>query len=133
MSETFVDTSFFVALLNRRDRHYVSARRFAAEHTGDLVTTAWVLSEVGNYFSRSVNRSLFLEMIDLIRLSRRIIVVPADEGSFDAGLDLFAARPDKNWSLVDCISFTVMSERGIVEALTADHHVEQAGFRVLLG
>jgi len=48
---------------------------------------------------------------------------------YQAGFDLFAARPDKAWSLTDCISFAVMTERGLSEALTADQHFEQAGFR----
>ncbi len=41
-------------------------------------------------------------------------------------------RPDKDWSLTDCISFVVMEEHGITDALTGDHHFEQAGFRALL-
>jgi uncharacterized protein len=43
------------------------------------------------------------------------------------------SRRDKEWSLTDCISFVVMKERGLTEALTADHHFEQAGFKALLG
>jgi len=45
---------------------------------------------------------------------------------------LYQNRPDKNWSLTDCISFVVMQEHGITEALTADRHFEQAGFVPLL-
>jgi predicted nucleic acid-binding protein len=44
---------------------------------------------------------------------------------------LFAARPDKDWSLVDCISFVVMKQRRLKDALTTDRHFEQAGFRAL--
>jgi uncharacterized protein len=44
---------------------------------------------------------------------------------------IYKARPDKGWSLTDCISFTVMSERG-TDALIADRHFEQAGFRLLM-
>ena len=55
--------------------------------------------------------------------------VPA---AYQAGFDLFANRPDKDWSLTDCISFGVMTERGLTEALTADRHFEQAGFRAVL-
>ncbi len=47
------------------------------------------------------------------------------------GLKFFNSHP-KNWSLTDCISFVVMQEHGIHEALTADHHFEQVGFQVLL-
>ena len=51
---------------------------------------------------------------------------------YQDGYDLFAARPDKDWSLTDCISFVVMKDRGITEALTGAHHFEQAGFVALL-
>jgi predicted nucleic acid-binding protein len=51
---------------------------------------------------------------------------------FDAGLELYSRRPDKEWSLTDCISFVVMEEHGLTEALTTDHHFEQAGFTALL-
>jgi uncharacterized protein len=51
---------------------------------------------------------------------------------FSAGLELFRSRRDKEWSLTDCMSFVVMRERGITDALTNDHHFEQAGFRILL-
>ena len=51
---------------------------------------------------------------------------------FDKGVGLYAARPDKDWSLTDCISFVVMQEHGITDALTGDHHFEQAGFKALL-
>jgi predicted nucleic acid-binding protein len=54
-----------------------------------------------------------------------------DPTRYQAGFDLFASRPDKNWSLTDCISFAVMSERGITEALTQDQHFVQAGFRAV--
>jgi predicted nucleic acid-binding protein len=47
-------------------------------------------------------------------------------------LDLYASRFDKAWSLTDCISFVVMEQQGIREALTGDHHFEQAGFVALL-
>ena len=60
------------------------------------------------------------------------IVVAPDVRLYDAGLRLYADRLDKNWSVTDCISFLAMRERRIVEALTTDHHFEQAGFVALL-
>ena len=62
----------------------------------------------------------------------RIEVVPLDEPLFARGLVLYRDRPDKAWSLTDCISFAVMEERGIREALTGDCHFAQAGFVPLL-
>ncbi len=58
--------------------------------------------------------------------------MPPDEDLFEVGIDLYAHRPDKGWSLTDCISFVTMERMGIEEALTVDRHFEQAGFRPLL-
>jgi uncharacterized protein len=63
---------------------------------------------------------------------RRIMIVPPNQELFDEGIHLFAERPDKEWSLTDCISFIIMREYDLTDALTADHHFEQAGFRILL-
>ncbi len=61
-----------------------------------------------------------------------IEVVFVEETLFRAGLDHYLARPDKEWSLTDCISFDVMERYKIAEALTGDKHIEQAGFTALL-
>ncbi|MCG3197312.1 MAG: hypothetical protein GHCLOJNM_01797 [bacterium] len=60
-------------------------------------------------------------------------VVPASRDLFEEGLSLFSRRPDKEWSLTDCISFVVMEREGLTEALTGDRHFVQAGFKALLG
>jgi predicted nucleic acid-binding protein len=73
------------------------------------------------------------EQFILSLLSRNDVAIVSDlQPWFDAGLKLYAERPDKSWSLTDCISFCVMQARGICEALTGDHHFEQAGFVPLL-
>ena len=59
-------------------------------------------------------------------------VVPLSEVLFDKGFELYRQRPDKEWGLTDCVSFVLMQERGITDALTADTHFRQAGFRALL-
>ena len=58
-------------------------------------------------------------------------VVGLDPKVQQAGFDLYESRLDKDWSLTDCVSFAVMTQRGLTEALTADHHFEQAGFRAM--
>jgi predicted nucleic acid-binding protein len=67
-----------------------------------------------------------------VRADPYYVMVPASQELLDRGVTLYRQRPDKDWSLTDCISFVVMRERGITEALTADHHFEQAGFVALL-
>jgi uncharacterized protein len=76
-------------------------------------------------------RPVFLDLIRALESDPETEIIPPDPALFARGLDLFARRPDKAWSLTDCISFAVMSERGLTEALTGDHHFEQAGFRAL--
>ena len=60
------------------------------------------------------------------------MVSPSDDVRMDKALTLFEQRPDKEWSLCDCTSFVVMQELGITEALSTDHHFDQAGFTALL-
>jgi predicted nucleic acid-binding protein len=67
-----------------------------------------------------------------IQLSPAIRVVPASRALLEEGISLYSSRPDKDWSLTDCISFVVMRDEGIIQALTGDHHFEQAGFKALL-
>ena len=59
-------------------------------------------------------------------------IVPASRELFNRGCALFAQRPDKAWSLTDCLSFVTMQEHGLKNALTADQHFEQAGYRRLM-
>ncbi|MFI5381207.1 MAG: type II toxin-antitoxin system VapC family toxin [Tepidisphaerales bacterium] len=61
-----------------------------------------------------------------------VTVVRASAELFERGRELFRNRPDKDWSLTDCLSFVTMEGHGLRDALTADHHFEQAGFNVLI-
>lgn len=97
-----------------------------------MLTTAWVLTEVADGLAATPDRHLIEKILADLNQEPRDIVVPASADLFDRGLQLYLARPDKQWSLTDCISFVVMEERNVTEALTADHHFEQAGFVALL-
>ena len=130
--KAFADAVYFIALLSTRDRWHARAIAINRQLPGLLVTTEWVLTEVGDAFSQPGARQQFIRLLDLLRQQPDVEIVPSTSDLFRRGTDFFSARPDKEWSLTDCISFVVMNERGITDTLTSDHHFEQAGFRVLL-
>jgi predicted nucleic acid-binding protein len=66
-----------------------------------------------------------------LREDPRTRLLEPDAATFWRGVELYRTRPDQQWSLTDCISFVVMANEGITEALTGDHHFEQAGFTAL--
>ena len=127
----FVDTSFYVAFLNARDFLH-SVAEGVATNCGDVVTTEYVLVEVGNILARTGNKRAFMEFMNRLEADDRTTIVPAGRTWFDRGMELYASHLDKKWSLTDCISFEVMRNYSLREAATADHHFEQAGYRALM-
>lgn len=132
MTVLFADTYYFLAVGNDRDQGHQRAVDFAATYTGQLLTTEWVLTEVADALSAPAQRPRFLNLFELIVNDANWIVAESSHELFRRGIALFSKRPDKSWSLTDCIPFVVMEEHGITEALTADRHFEQAGFAALL-
>jgi predicted nucleic acid-binding protein len=132
MNDVFADTSFYVAIFSPQDALHDQAKAVAAAVKGSVVTTEFVLVDVGNFFCRGAARAVFQTMIENMRAAEDIEIVPASADLFRQGFALFTSRHDKDWSLTDCISFVVMREHGVTDALTADHHFEQAGFAALL-
>jgi predicted nucleic acid-binding protein len=129
---TFADTFYLLALFNPRDAAHERAVNASKDFQGTLITTDWVLTETADALCDAVNRGGCIAFINDLRRSSRVEIEPASRPWFNAGWDLYQQRPDKDWSLTDCISFIVMQQHGITEALTGDHHYEQAGFRALL-
>ncbi len=127
-----VDTGFLVALCQPRDALHGRAQAWAAAVAEPLLVTEYVLLETVNALSQPVDRPKAHALLHFIRAAPGYEVVPARNDLFERGLQLHAQRPDKEWSLTDCISFVVMSDRGLVRALAHDHHFEQAGFEPLL-
>jgi uncharacterized protein len=132
MKSVFIDTSYYVALFSPTDRFHREAIRLGNALKLRAVVTEFVLMEFGNVASAGRGRQVFAELLRQFKQDPSAIVIPASHELFERGCDLFSRRPDKEWSLTDCTSFLVMEDRGIVDALTADHHFEQAGFNVLL-
>jgi len=132
MKTVFADSSYYFALLSRRDAAHVRAVQFARSYAGRLVTHQWILTEVADGLAAPKNRHGFVKLLQELKKDRSLTMVPATSNLFERGCELYEQRPDKSWSLTDCISFVVMEDHGITEALTADHHFEQAGFVALL-
>lgn len=122
----------FLALLDSREASRSQASQFSRDPEVQIVTTEWVLAEFGNAYSDPRDRGDFVNLYRILAGHPRFKII-ARTSLFQSGIELFAERRDKEWSLVDCIPFLVMQKEGLSEALTGDHHFEQAGFTVLFG
>lgn len=127
----FADTFYYLALLNVDDAWHERAVALSESLGGTTVTTAWVLTELGDALSSPARRRSFMRFLSSLRADPSCFIAPASQGLFSQGVALFGQRPDKEWSLTDCTSFALMEQLGITEALTGDHHFEQAGFSIL--
>lgn len=127
----FADTFALIAWLNPRDHAHAVVAEYLGAFSGRIVTTEWVLMELADALSSPESRSTTIGFLERVRADPYFEIVGYLPSIYLAGFKLFADRPDKAWSLTDCISFSVMKDRGLSEALTADHHFEQAGFRAI--
>jgi len=132
VNTVFGDTVYFLALLNARDQFHRQALAISELPPGPMVTTEWVLTELADALATPPARDRFTQLLGALRIESDVEIVPASHELFERGCTLFAQRKDKEWSLTDCLSFVVMRERGITDALTADQHFEQAGFHRLM-
>jgi len=108
MKPVFADTFFFLAILNRADPAHARAVSLSREIRSVRVTTDWVITELADGLARVEQRERFMDLYRHIQLSPAIRVVPASRALLEEGISLYAARPDKDWSLTDCISFVVV-------------------------
>ena len=135
MRRLFVDTLYFVALINLNDQWREKALRVKSEiSNAKFITTEIVLIEVLNFFSEygeNLRRQVSLFVRDVLE-DVDFEIVSYTETTLLEGLELYESRLDKGYSLTDCISMNVCREFGISEILTHDHHFEQEGFRILL-
>lgn len=132
MSATFLDTSFLIAVIRTKDQNHAAALRWRSELRGAFVTTEYVLIEFLDASGPVALRQRGLDAVRILQQDRRVELVSASTQWLEDGLRLFEQHDDKEWGLTDCISFAVMRQRGLHDALTTDRHFEQAGFRALL-
>lgn len=132
MRMVFADAFYFLAVINPDDAFHRKAMAYSEANKLPLLTTDWVLTEVADAFAKSPHRGLARRLYLDLRDHLVDVVVPCSRELFEQGFELYHSRPDKGWSLTDCISFEVMREHSVAEALTGDRHFAQAGFVPLL-
>lgn len=135
MRRIFADSLYWVAMIHSRDQWHQAAMDAAAGLAGcRLVTTDDVLNEVLASICKAgpVLRRAASALVHDLHADPAITVHPQSRPGFLAGLALFEARPDKQYSLTDCISMATMRYEGITEVLTHDQHFFQEGFVLLL-
>jgi predicted nucleic acid-binding protein len=137
MANVFADTSGWAHLFDPREPHHSSATAIYQNtwQQGHIfITTYYVVTELASLMISPlrISRPRIVAHVDGLRTSPYIEILHVDPTLDEQAWRLFSARQDKNWTQVDCVSFVVMQQRGITEALTTDHHFEQAGFIRLL-
>ncbi|MFL6214647.1 MAG: type II toxin-antitoxin system VapC family toxin [Blastocatellia bacterium] len=136
MKKVFADTSYWVALIDPKDKWHSKALKLSQSFTGVLlITTDEVLSEVLTFFSGygPYLRERVTQIVFGILTNKSYVeVVEQSRESFLSGLALYEKRLDKAYSLTDCISMQLMRADGISEVLTSDKHFAQEGLVILL-
>ena len=135
MTEVFLDAAYAIALSASNDQYHQQALILADKLEASrvrLVTTRAVILEIGNALAKSRYRRAAISLLDALEQDPNVEIVPLSEALYAQAFRLYKDRTDKEWGLIDCISFIVMQERGLTQALTTDQHFRQAGFQILL-
>lgn len=131
----FLDTSHIIALENRNDAHHQRARRLDDELVAEaavLLLHDGILMEIGDGYSRLGRRTKGIALLSRMCQEDGYQIVAISAGVMQSAIALYSSRSDKDWGLTDCVSLVLMEQLGVSEALTADVHIQQAGFRALL-
>ena len=134
MSALFADTFYWIALSDTADSSHRRALEITSKWTDwSIITTDEVLAEFLTFFATAPEPMRRKAVINAQRIlsAPGVRVVPQSRESFLSGISLYAQRPDKGYSLTDCISMQTMRREGLTQALTNDRHFEQEGFRAL--
>ncbi|MFQ5485942.1 MAG: type II toxin-antitoxin system VapC family toxin [Desulfobacterales bacterium] len=134
MKKVFADTQYWIAIVKPRDS-LAAAAKAARSLLGEafIVTTDEVLIEFLSALSKGEHmRKLAARMVRAILENPNVRVIPQTRDSFLKGLTFYETRSDKEYSLTDCISMSVMKAEALEEILTNDHHFEQEGFSILI-
>ena len=127
-----IDTSGWFSIMDDTDHRYDTAKRYIQTARVRL-THSYVIAELTALsHARGIAKESLVRVTNEILDDPKVEVIWADESLTMRAWSLLQDRQDKNWSLCDSVSFVLMNQLGITEALTTDHHFEQAGFIKLL-
>lgn len=132
LNDVFAETVFWIALVVKQDQYHERAQQWSLRITGRITTTVPVLLETANALARPAWRGPGVALVEHLLQRPDVEVVQLSTDLWKRGWEFYRDRPDKAWSLTDCVSFLVMQGTGLADALTADEHFRQAGFRAVL-
>jgi predicted nucleic acid-binding protein len=128
----FVDTSFWVALRNRRDGNHVPAERLLKEHSSTpLLTTNHVRGETWTYLRRRAGHRAAVDFLEVVERSPRIRLTHVGEDLENEAIRWLRRRDDREYSFVDATSFALMRSLRISQVLAFDQDFAAAGFVVV--
>lgn len=134
-AKVFLDVAYAIALSVPKDQYHARAVSLADQLEAVktcMVTTRTVMLEIGNALSKQHYRQAAVELLGSLEADPNVEIIPLSEELYARAFHLYCTRSDKEWGLTDCVSFTVMQDHKITEALTTDEHFQQAGFQTLL-
>jgi uncharacterized protein len=132
LQDVFVDTVFWIALVVKQNQYHDVAKKWSLRVKGHMTTTVPVLLETANALARPATRTSCIALLENLQHRKNVEVGALSPQLWQRAWDLYRQRTDKAWSLTDCSSFLVMEDCGLKDALTADQHFKQAGFRAVL-
>lgn len=129
-----LDTAFVRALLNRRDQDHARAKELwpRVRAAREVWTTEAILVEIGNSLRSISHRQAAFAFISKCYTTPNTRIENVTSDLLGRALTLYDSRRDKTWGLTDCISFVVMKDQSLVDAMTTDKDFQQAGFRALM-
>jgi len=133
--KVFLDTAFVLALASPSDQYHEKAKELSRQIKKEgiaLLTTRAILIEIGDAMAGQRRRKAGTVMLESLENDDNLEIFPSNEELYSKAFDLFASRSDQEWGMTDCISFVVMRDEKITEALTTDSHFQQAGFVALM-
>jgi len=132
MNRIFIDTAFVVALVNQKDQYHKQALILSQEYENTpMIITEAILLEIGNALAKDFKHEA-VDIINAFQSSDEVITIEQNTQLFQKGFEMYEKYQDKDWGIVDCISFVAMRENNVTDALTLDDHFKQAGFNILM-